>query len=86
MFYTYVLRSRKDRKLYTGFSSDLRARLKKHKTGKVLATKNRLPVDLIYYEAYVNERDAREREKYFKTGWGRKYVRTILKNTLRGEG
>jgi len=82
MFYTYVLRSLKDGKLYTGFSPDLRARLKKHRAGKVLATKNRLPVDVIYYEAYINERDARERERYLKTGWGRNYVHKILKNTL----
>lgn len=82
MYYVYILRSYKDQQLYTGFSLDLKARLKKHQSGKVLATKSRLPMRLIYYEAYVHERDAREREKYFKTGWGRNYIRKILKHTL----
>jgi len=82
MFTVYILRSQKDGQLYTGFSPNLKSRLSKHRTGKVQATKARLPIDLLYYEAYVNEQDARNREKYFKSGWGRKYVRKILKNTL----
>ena len=83
MHYLYILRSRKDSQLYTGYTNDLRARIAKHKAGKVISTKSRLPVDLLYYESYVNEEDARERERYFKTGWGRAYVRKILSNTLK---
>jgi len=82
MYYVYILQSGKDGKLYTGFTPNLDARLQKHRSGKVLATKARLPVDLLYYEAYKNEPDARNREDYFNTGWGRNYVHKILFNTL----
>jgi putative endonuclease len=62
MFYLYILKSRKDNKLYIGSTSDLRRRLLEHNTGKVLSTKGRRPFELRYYEAYFNENDARKRE------------------------
>jgi len=65
MFYTHVLLSEKDKEFYVGFTEDLRARLEKHKTGKVKSTANRRPLKLIYYEACLHERDAIKREKYF---------------------
>lgn len=66
MYYVYILKSRKDNKLYIGSTSDLRRRLLEHSKGKVLSTKNRLPFELIYYEAYRDEHDARLREQSFK--------------------
>ncbi len=84
MYYVYVLYSKKDKHLYYGFSPHLRERYAKHKAGKVLATKGRLPVILIYFEGYINEADARARERYFKSGWGRAYIQKILVNTLKG--
>lgn len=77
MHYVYILLSRKDDKLYVGYTIDLVSRISKHNAGKVLATKARLPLRLVYYEAHLDERGAREREKYLKTGWGRNF---ILKN------
>ncbi|MDD4106596.1 MAG: GIY-YIG nuclease family protein [Candidatus Shapirobacteria bacterium] len=68
MYYVYVLKSLKDQKIYTGFSSDLKRRILEHKSGLVKSTKNRLPVKLIYYEVFINEKDARNREKYLKSG------------------
>ena len=65
MYYTYVLRSKKDNKWYTGFTSDLRKRLKEHNDGKVHSTKNRGPFELIYYEGCINKKDAQVREGYF---------------------
>ncbi len=70
-FYTYVLKSLKDNKLYTGWTDDLKARMKKHNNGFVLATKNRRPLELIYYEACKSKEKAIKREKYFKSGFGR---------------
>ena len=78
MFYTYVLLSEKDKELYVGFTEDLRARLEKHKTGKVKSTANRRPLKLIYYESCLHERDAIKREKYFKTGFGRRFLKNRL--------
>jgi len=65
-YYTYVLRSKKDSQFYTGSTNDLRRRLTEHNSAKVSSTKNRGPFELIYYEACMNEQDARAREKYLK--------------------
>ena len=82
MFYVYVLSSLKDSKLYYGYTSDLKQRLKTHNDGDVESTKNRRPFNLIYYEAYLHQQDATSREKFFKTQWGRNYLRRVLKNYL----
>lgn len=66
MFYFYVLYSTKDKKLYYGFSSDLKKRFQDHSNGNVDATKHRRPLQLIYYEAYEKEQMARKREKDVK--------------------
>jgi putative endonuclease len=69
MYYVYVLRSLKDRKLYVGYTPNLESRFKKHNRKEVMSTKARAPFELIYYEAYKNREDATSREKYYKTGW-----------------
>ncbi len=79
-YYIYILRSKKDKNIYTGYTQNLKQRVKEHNKGKVIATKNRRPFELIYYEAYLNQQDATNREKYFKTGWGRNHLKKALKN------
>lgn len=61
MYYTYVLQSHQNKRLYTGYTSDLRKRFKEHNDGKSSYTKNRGPYELIYYEACLNKEDARSR-------------------------
>lgn len=78
MQYVYILQSEKDGYLYVGCTSDLKKRLLLHNSGKITSTKDRLPPILIYYEAYKHQKDAHEREKYFKTGWGKRYIKKIL--------
>ena len=78
MYYTYVLKSRKDKKLYIGSTSDLKTRFKFHNEGRVRATKNRRPFDLVYYEACLNKLKAEKREKYFKTGFGRGFLKSRI--------
>lgn len=78
MHYVYVLYSKKDHKLYIGFSSDLKKRIEEHMNGRVEITKYRLPLILVYYEAFVDETAARKQEIFYKTGQGRR----ILKNRL----
>ena len=73
-YYTYVFLSRKDGKHYIGYTIDLRKRLEKHRQGKVFATKTRLAMDLIYYEACRDKFDAKQREKYLKTTPGRQFL------------
>ena len=82
MFYTYVLQSKKDNKWYTGSTNDLRKRFNGHNMGKVESTKRRGPFKLIYYEACLNEQDARAREKYLKSGMGKRYIKNRIKRFL----
>ena len=82
MHSVYVLRSEKDSGFYIGYSTNLRARLKEHNTGGSFATANRRPWNLIYYEAYLNQADAIGREKYLKSGSGRKFLKAQLRNYL----
>ena len=82
MHYIYVLLSKKDNKLYTGYTGDLRKRFKEHNENKVYSTKHRGPFMLIYYEACLNQQDATSREKYLKTGMGKRYLKNRLKRFL----
>ncbi|HRY36251.1 MAG TPA: GIY-YIG nuclease family protein [Candidatus Magasanikbacteria bacterium] len=74
-YYTYVLKSNKDKQLYIGFTNDLKNRVAMHDAGKVEATKIRRPLELVYYEACKSEKLAIKREKYFKTGYGRRFLK-----------
>ena len=82
MVYIYVLKSYKDGRWYTGLTQDLRKRFKEHNSGKVFSTKDRRPFKLIYYEACLNEVDASNREKYLKSGMGKRYLKNRLKRFL----
>ena len=82
MFYTYILFSKKDGHLYHGHSASLKKRIEDHQKGMVQATKNRRPLILIYYEAFLIEEDAIEKEAYYKTGPERKFINRHLYNTL----
>lgn len=83
-YYVYVLRSQKDRKLYTGFTDNLVVRFKRHSSGLVKSTQDRLPLELIYYEACINKLDAMHREKYLKTHHGKQFIYKRLKSYLTG--
>jgi len=80
--YVYLLRSTKDGRFYTGCTDDLRKRFKRHNDGKVASTKGRGPFNLIYYEACFNKGDAFAREKYLKSGPGKRYLKNRLKRFL----
>ncbi len=69
---------------YVGYTSDLIIRLQQHENGLVASTKNRRPLMLVYYEACLNQQDATHREKYLKTSWGKRYIKTRLANYLLG--
>lgn len=82
MYYVYVLRSLKDKKLYTGKTTDLKRRFKEHNSGKVTATKSRKPFELIFYEAFKHKTDAGRDEIFFKSGYGRGVLKEKLRNSL----
>lgn len=78
MFYTYVLRSKKDNDLYVGWTNNLIERFGEHSSGQVKSTRSRLPVELVYYEACLTKEGAIKREKQLKTGFGRRYLKNRL--------
>lgn len=83
-FYVYVLKSEKDGNNYVGFTGNLRKRLNEHEKGLVKSTANRQPLKLIYFEACLNQQDTTKREKYLKTSWGKRYLKSRLTNYLTG--
>ncbi|MBY0376416.1 GIY-YIG nuclease family protein [Patescibacteria group bacterium] len=78
MYFVYVLKSKKDSKFYYGFTDNLERRIKEHNNRGVRSTKSRGPFDLIYFENAGSIIEARKREKYFKSGFGRKYVKNKI--------
>lgn len=84
-YYVYVLKSHQSGNWYTGCTSDLRARLGQHNTGKSAYTKDRGPYKLIYYEASLSKDDAFARERYLKTGMGKRYIKNRLKLQLESD-
>ena len=82
MYYVYILKMCNNQ-FYTGFTKDLRTRIKAHNSGKVKSTKLRRPLELIHYEAYKIESDARRREKYLKSSEGKKFLRQQIRDYLK---
>jgi putative endonuclease len=81
MFFTYILKSLKNNKRYVGYTSkELFVRLKEHNSGCNNWTRQNKPFILIYYEQFNNKAEAIKREKFLKSGQGRKYLDEILKN------
>ncbi|OHA88721.1 MAG: hypothetical protein A2653_00270 [Candidatus Zambryskibacteria bacterium RIFCSPHIGHO2_01_FULL_43_25] len=82
MYYVYILKSEADKKLYIGYSANLKKRFQEHQDGRVRSTKPRRPFELIFYEAYKSRLDAKRREKYFKTDKGKTTIKTMLEKSL----
>ena len=78
MFYVYALESLKNKKLYFGYTEDLKKRLKEHNSGETFSTKPYIPWKVIYYEACIKKEDAIRREKYLKTTQGKKMLKLRL--------
>ena len=84
MFYTYILESKKDGNKYSCFTNNLELRFEKNEKGLVESTKNRRPLKLIYYGVCLNRDDALRREKYFKTHYGKMFLKKRLKSYFTG--
>ncbi len=82
--YVYVLRSLRDSQFYVGFTRNLRARLETHNKGAIASTKTRVPLELVYWEGCLNQADATQREKYLKSAWGKRYIKSRLRHYLTG--
>ena len=80
MYFFYVLKSQKTNSLYKGQTDNLEKRLKEHNTGKVKSTKSFIPWQIVYYEGFTTREEAVNREKYFKSGVGRQFLKEIIDN------
>jgi putative endonuclease len=77
-----LLESTKDRGWYIGYTGNLKTRFEQHNNAKVTSTKNRLPIKLIYYESYIDRIDAKKRERFLKSGSGRRFLKKQLNHYL----
>ena len=84
-FYVYVLKSKIKNFIYVGFTANLKKRFFEHNNKEELSTKAYAPFDLIFYEAYQSEKDAKRREKYLKTTKGKTTLRLMLKEYFKSQ-
>jgi putative endonuclease len=83
MYFVYLLESLESKKWYIGYTpGDVYKRLDKHNLGLVQSTKAYEPWKLIYFEAYISRVDATGREKFLKSGSGRKLLERQLRDYL----
>lgn len=85
MFYVYILYCSETDKFYTGYTSNLKRRITEHNYKKVHTTKRLGNPKLIFYEAYLNNKDAIRREKYLKTNNGKRALKLMLKEYLKSK-
>lgn len=77
MYFVYALQSEQDGRVYVGFSSDVDKRLSQHNAGKTKSTKGYRPWRLIYSEQALTREEARKREKFFKGGSGKEFLKSL---------
>ena len=82
MYYVYVIYSKKLNKLYKGSTDNLEVRVNAHNHRKVKATKSGIPWRLIYYEGFLNKKDAKREELFLKSGKGRERLKYLLEDTM----
>ena len=81
-YYVYLLQSELDYSFYIGFTKDVKNRLREHNSGTNFSTKGKIPWKLIFFEGYLEEKDARRREKYLKTSQGSRLLKRMIKEYL----
>jgi putative endonuclease len=78
MYYAYVLKSKGYEYYYKGHCQDLQMRLAQHNSRMTVSIRPYLPFEIVYFEAFDTEIEAITREKYFKTGGGRRFLKNKL--------
>ena len=79
MYYVYALRSKKNSKRYVGYTQkEPHERLHDHNTGSNAWTRQNGPFELVYSESFSDKKSALVREKYLKTGAGRKFLNKVV--------
>lgn len=84
MYYVYVLYSLKSKRLYTGYTDNLRRRIKEHNSGHGSSYTNRnRPYRLVFYEALLAKQDAINQEQFYKSGYGKEVLKEKIINSLK---
>ncbi|OGX05459.1 MAG: hypothetical protein A3G87_09620 [Omnitrophica bacterium RIFCSPLOWO2_12_FULL_50_11] len=83
MYYTYVLWTQAEERFYIGYTADLKRRLAEHRRNKVYTTQRYQQIQLIFYEAFLSQADAKRRENYFKSSKGKKALRMMLRESIK---
>lgn len=78
----YILKSKVDDGFYVGYTENIKRRLKEHNSGLNQSTKSKKPWKLIFFEGYLDKKDAQRREKYLKTSQGMRLLKRMLKEYL----
>ncbi len=78
MYYVYILQSEKDGKFYIGSTSDVKARLDFHNSGRQRSTCFRIPFKIVYKEEYASKSEALKREKQIKSYKGGEAFKKLL--------
>ena len=83
MFYAYILKSEKSGRYYIGHTENIEARLQRHNTGQVKATKNKGPWVLMSYETFDTKAEANSRELYIKSMKSRVFIEKLIESFKR---
>jgi len=78
MIYLYVIKSDANGDLYVGICKEISKRLQDHQSGKNRYTKGLRPWRLVHSEEFPDWKEARQKEKYYKSGTGKEQLKKIL--------
>jgi putative endonuclease len=85
-YYVYAIQSQKDGRIYVGMSENVELRIITHNNGRVFSTKGFLPWLLIYKEFVGERKNARVKEKYYKSGCGKEFLKRLAKDYANNKG
>jgi putative endonuclease len=77
-YFAYILNSDVDGRLYKGHTDDMNKRLIEHNSGNTKSIKGYVPWSLVYFESFATREESILREKYFKSGSGREFLKDKL--------
>lgn len=80
MYYVYAISSDSRNYIYVGLTDNVERRVNEHNSGKNKTTKPYRPFKLFHQEQFETRAEARNREKYLKSGTGKEYLKMILSN------
>jgi len=78
MYYLYILLNNQKSRTYTGVTNNLDKRFKEHNEGKVSSSSPYRPYHIAYTECFETLKEAKQREKFFKTTTGRRKLQKLL--------